>query len=90
VSSICEAHTVDCIKDLATEMTKTSTSPEMDRFNSALRGALNLSKADLNRLLSEEKVSHNLRQKPGRKPKAANADKPKCGPKVAANKIHNE
>jgi hypothetical protein len=70
VSSICEAHTVDCIKELVTEMSKTSTSPEMDRFNIALRGALGLSKLDLNRLLSEEKVSHRLRQKPGRKPKS--------------------
>ena len=49
---------------------KNQESPEMAKFNTALRGALSLSKSDLNRLLSEEKVSHRLRQKPGRKPKS--------------------
>jgi hypothetical protein len=49
---------------------KNEGSPEMAKFNSALRGALSISKSDLNRLLSEEKVSHNLKQKPGRKPKS--------------------
>ena len=51
-------------------MGKPEESREMARFNDALRGALSLSKSDLNRLLSEEKVSHKLRQKPGRKPKS--------------------
>jgi hypothetical protein len=49
---------------------KSPESVEMARFNTALRGALSLSKADLNSLLSEEKVAHNLKQKPGRKPKS--------------------
>jgi hypothetical protein len=45
-------------------------SPEMARFNNALRDALSVSKSELNRLLEEEKVSHRLKQKPGRKPKS--------------------
>ncbi len=49
---------------------KNKESVEMSRFNIALRGALSVSKSDLNRLLAEEKVSHRLKQKPGRKPKS--------------------
>jgi hypothetical protein len=49
---------------------KNGVSSEMTRFNNALRGVLSVSKSDLKRLLEEEKVSHNLRQKPGRKPKS--------------------
>jgi hypothetical protein len=42
-------------------------SPEMARFNDALRGVMRVSKEDLKELLAKEK--------------AANTDKPKRGPK---------
>jgi hypothetical protein len=44
-----------------------STTPEMQRFNEALRDVLQVSKTDLNLMLAAEK--------------ALNADKPKRGPK---------
>jgi hypothetical protein len=47
-------------------------SPEMDRFNKALRGVLSVSKSELSKLLAEEK--------------AANAGEPKRGPKPKSNK----
>jgi hypothetical protein len=46
---------------------KSKQSPEMDRFRSALKSVMQVSKGDLNDLLAKEK--------------AANADKPKRGPK---------
>jgi hypothetical protein len=46
---------------------KSSQSPEMDRFRSALKSVMRVSKEDLNKILAQEK--------------AANADKPKRGPK---------
>jgi hypothetical protein len=46
---------------------KSEQSPEMDKFHSALRGVMQVSKKDMNDLLAKEK--------------AANADKPKRGPK---------
>ena len=42
-------------------------SPEMDRFRSALKSAMQVSKEELKEILAKEK--------------AANADKPKRGPK---------
>ena len=42
-------------------------SPEMDRFHSALKSVMRISKEDMNKILAQEK--------------AANADKPKRGPK---------
>ena len=50
---------------------KNQESQEMARFNTALRGALSLSKADLIQLTVCGKVSPNLKQKPGRNPKSA-------------------
>ena len=43
-------------------------SPEMDRFATALRQVMRVSKAELNEIRAQEK--------------AANADKPKRGPKL--------
>ena len=51
-------------------------SPEMDRFSDALKSVMQVSKEDLKEVLAKEK--------------AANADKPKRGPKVAANKAENQ
>jgi hypothetical protein len=45
-------------------------SPEMSRFNVALKQALSVSKSDLNRLLAEDKITPLVPQKRGRKPKA--------------------
>ena len=52
-------------------MTQKNTSVEMDRFNDALRQAMQVSKADLNRLLAEDKVTPLVPQKRGRKPKSS-------------------
>jgi hypothetical protein len=49
---------------------KNQASPEMAKFNTALRGALSLSKSDLNRILAEEKAHPTMQQKRGRKPKS--------------------
>lgn len=49
---------------------KNHDSPEMTRFNSALRQAMQVSKADLKRLLAEDKVTPLIPQKRGRKPKS--------------------
>jgi len=46
---------------------KSAQSPEMLRFNDALRQVMQVSKEDLNKILAQEKT--------------ANADKPKRGPK---------
>jgi hypothetical protein len=42
----------------------------MVRFNDALRQAMRVSKADLKRLLAEDKVTPLVPQKRGRKPKS--------------------
>ncbi len=55
---------------------KSENSPEMDRFRSALKSVMQVSKEDLKGILAKEK--------------AANADKPKRGPKVAANAAGNQ
>jgi uncharacterized tellurite resistance protein B-like protein len=55
---------------------KSVSNPEMDRFNSALKSVMQVSKEDLKEILAREK--------------AANSDKPKRGPKVAANKAENQ
>ena len=44
---------------------------QMGRFNEALREVLQVSKDDLKRMLAEEKATHSLKQKPGRKPKTS-------------------
>jgi hypothetical protein len=46
---------------------KSENSPEMDRFRSALKSVMQVSKEDMKEILAKEK--------------AANADKPKRGPK---------
>jgi hypothetical protein len=48
-----------------------SDSPEMARFNDALRQAMQVSKADLKRLLAQDKITRLAPQKRGRKPKAS-------------------
>jgi hypothetical protein len=48
-----------------------SDSPEMARFNDALRQVMQVSKADLKRLLAEDRVTPLVPQKRGRKPKAS-------------------
>jgi uncharacterized tellurite resistance protein B-like protein len=49
---------------------KSSQSPEMERFRSALKSVMQVSKEELKEILEKEK--------------AANADKPKRGPKPSA------
>ena len=49
-------------------MEKSEQSPEMDRFRSALKSVMQVSKEDMKEILAKEK--------------AANADKPKRGPKT--------
>jgi hypothetical protein len=44
-------------------------SPEMVRFNTALRQAMQVSKADLKRLLAQDKITPLVPQKRGRRPK---------------------
>jgi hypothetical protein len=51
-------------------MSKTVTSPEMARFNDALRQVMQVSKEDLKRLLAEDKITPLVPQKRGRKPKS--------------------
>lgn len=48
--------------------------PEMERFNDALRQAMQVSKADLKRLLAEDKITPLVPQKRGRKPKSVASD----------------
>ena len=45
-------------------------SPEMARFNTALKQALSVSKAGLTRLLAEDRITPLVPQKRGRKPKS--------------------
>jgi hypothetical protein len=54
-------------------------SPEMVRFNDALRQAMQVSKADLKRLLAEDKVTPLVPQKRGRKPKSSAPASPDKG-----------
>ena len=46
-------------------------SPEMAKFNTALRRVMRVSKDDLNRLLEADKVTPLVPQKRGRKPKTS-------------------
>jgi hypothetical protein len=50
---------------------KNTVSPEMAVFNEALRGVLQVSKSDLARMLADEKITHSVKQRAGRKPKAS-------------------
>jgi len=60
---------------------KTDTnSPEMMRFNEALRGVMQVSKTDLNLMLAAEKAKNADKPKPGRKPKSS-ASAPASGDK---------
>jgi hypothetical protein len=52
-------------------MSENSSSPEMDRFRDGLRQVLSVSKADLNRMLAEEKAAKVGKVKPGPKPKTS-------------------
>lgn len=48
-----------------------STSPEMERFNNALRQILQVPKTEVNRLLAEDKAAKAGKTKPGPKPRAS-------------------
>jgi hypothetical protein len=48
-------------------------SPEMLRFNEALKQAVSVSKDDLKRLLAQDKITPLVPQKRGRKPKSTEA-----------------
>jgi hypothetical protein len=50
-----------------------SVSPEMDRFNTALRQVLSVSKTDLKRLLAEDNIAKAGKAKPGPKPKTSSS-----------------
>lgn len=52
-------------------MNKAARNPEMGRFNDALRRAVSVSKADLQKLLAEEKMSKISKPKPGPRPKSS-------------------
>lgn len=52
-----------------------SESPEMSRFNDALRQVMRVSKKDLTRLLEEDKVTPLVPQKRGPKPRLINSSK---------------
>lgn len=52
-------------------MEKVERSPEMDRFRDALKQVMRVSKSELNQIRAQEK--------------AANADKPKRGPKFKSH-----
>jgi hypothetical protein len=47
----------------------------MQPFNSALRSVLQVSKADLNQMLAEEKKANGGKLKPGPKPKISASDR---------------
>jgi hypothetical protein len=55
-----------------------SESPEMARFNDALRQVMRVSKDDLNRLLAADKITPLVPQKRGRKPKSSASDRASC------------
>jgi hypothetical protein len=52
---------------------KAKPSPEYARFTNALRGVLQVSKTDLNRMLAEEKAANQGKPKRGPKPKHSSA-----------------
>jgi len=52
---------------------KAKLSPEYARFQNVLRGVLQVSKADLNRMLAEEKAANQGKPKRGPKPKRSSA-----------------
>lgn len=54
----------------ARSVDKSENSAEMNRFNAALRQVLSVSKADLNKMLAEEKASKNGKLRPGPRPKS--------------------
>ena len=71
VSPIKEAHGYGVYQESQPMLAdKSANSPEMVRFNSALRQAMQVSKADLKRLLAQDKITPLVPQKRGRKPKA--------------------
>jgi hypothetical protein len=69
VSSLLEAHAADSNSKGHVKFMAETQSPEMMRFNDALRQAVSVSKDDLNRLLAQDKVTPLVPQKRGRKPK---------------------
>jgi hypothetical protein len=52
-------------------MARNNTSVEMERFQDGLRKVLSVSKADLNKMLAEEKASKKGKLKPGPRPKTS-------------------
>jgi hypothetical protein len=55
------------------QVEKQDTSPEMNRFNAGLRQVLSVPKAELNRLLAEERQAKAGKLKPGPKPKSSSS-----------------
>jgi hypothetical protein len=53
---------------------KNTIPPEMSRFNEVLHRVMQVSKADLSRLLEDEKAIESAKQKPGRKPNSLSSD----------------
>jgi hypothetical protein len=51
---------------------KTVSNSEMERFHSALRGVVSVSKSDLQKFLAEEKANKINKPKPGPKAKQSN------------------
>lgn len=54
-------------------MSAKQNTPEMQRFNDALRSVLQVSKADLNQMLEAERLAKVGKPKPGPKPKTSSA-----------------
>jgi len=54
-----------------TVMSAKQNTPEMQRFNNALRNVLQVSKSDLNKMLADEKRANAGKPKPGPKPKTS-------------------
>jgi hypothetical protein len=74
VSSLEETHGESLSGKLLMPVQKSHEFPEMERFNDALRQAMQVSKADLKRLLAEDKITPLVPQKRGRKPKSVASD----------------
>ena len=53
---------------------KSEPSPEMTRFNNALRQVMQVSKRDLDKMLADEKAAKSGKVKPGPKPKSSSSD----------------
>lgn len=55
-------------------MTAKQPTPEIQRFNEALRSVLSVSKRDMNQMLADERRAKEGKPKPGPKPKTSASD----------------